>query len=308
MRLETHYGKADVSTYRTYATPLRGVRRIPESAFEGRSNTLLAASIDVQVMGEAFTTAYTEGDDSNVVATDTMKDLIHRESLAFTGSTLEGWLLFLGRRFLDRYPQMERLRVSGEELPFDAHPVPDGAGGFQASEVLFHRCHDDRSVSMVEVARAEDGEVVLGDLRSGRVGLELIKVTRSSFVGVAGEDHTAPPERRDRMLFTFVDVSWRYADPSIAVTPDPTRYVDGQQVADLTAVVFHRFVSLSIQHLVHEIGTTMLERYPELTEVTFEAQDRMFDPCGEAPDDPRVEVHTDPRPPYGRIGLTMRRE
>jgi urate oxidase len=308
MRLETHYGKADVSAYRTYGRPLTGVRRIPESAFVGRPNTILAASIDVQVMGEAFTAAYTEGDNSNVVATDTMKNLIHRASLAFDGSTLEGWLLFLGRRFLDTYPQMERLRVSGEELRFDAQAIPDGAGGFGPSEVLFHRRHDDRSVCMLEIARSEDGAVVLGDLRSGRIGLELIKVTGSAFAAFARDDYTTLPERRDRMLFTFLDISWRYADPSVAVEPDPARYVDGQQVADLAAVVFHQFVSLSIQHLVHEIGTRMLERYPELTEVTFEAQNRTFDPAGEDAGDPRVKVHTDPRPPYGRIGLTMRRE
>ena len=147
MRLETHYGKADVSTYRTYGTPLRGVRRIPESAFDGRPNILMAASIDVQVMGDAFIDAYTVGDNSNVVATDTMKNFIHRESLAFSGSTLEGWLLFLGTRFLDTYPQMDRLRVSGEELRFDAQWVPQD-GGFGPSEVLYHRRHDDRSVSM----------------------------------------------------------------------------------------------------------------------------------------------------------------
>ena len=308
MRLETHYGKADVSTYRTYGTPLIGVRRIPESAFDGRPNTLLAASIDVQVMGEVFTDAYTVGDNSNVVATDTMKNFIHRESLAFRGSTLEGWLLFLGTRFLDTYPQMERLRVSGEELRFDAQPVPGAAGGFAPSEVLFHRRHDDRSVSMLEVGRGDDGRVVLADLRSGRIGLELIKVTGSAFAAFARDDYTTLPERRDRMLFTFIDISWRYADPTAAVAPDAARYVDGQQVADLAAVVFHQFVSLSIQHLVHEIGSRMLERYPELTEVTFEAQNRTFDPSGEDPDDARIKVSTDPRPPYGRIGLTMRRE
>lgn len=308
MRLETHYGKADVSTYRTYATPLTGVRRIAESAFEGRPNTLLAASIDVQVMGHAFTDACTVGDNSNVVATDTMKNLIHRESLAFRGSTLEGWLRFLGGRFLDTYPQMERLRVSGEELRFDAQAVPDGAGGFAPSEVLFHRRHADRSVSMLELGRGAEGAVVLGDLRSGRVGLELIKVTGSGFAAFARDDHTTLPERKDRMLFTFVDISWRYEDPTVAVAPDPARYVDGQQVADLAAVVFHEFVSLSIQHLVHEIGSRMLERYPELTEVSFEAQNRTFDPSGEDPEDVRIKVSTDPRPPYGRIGLTMRRE
>ena len=308
MKLETHYGKAEVSTYRTNATPLTGVRQIPESTFRGRPNILFAASIDVQVMGDVFTAAYTEGDNSNVVATDTMKNFIHRESLAFSGSTLEGWLYYLGNRFLDTYPQMERLRVSGEELRFDAQVVPSSGGGFEPSRTLYHRRHDDRSVAMLEIGRAPDGTVQLTDLRAGRIGLELIKVTGSSFAAFARDEYTTLPERPDRMLFTFLDISWRYADPSIAVAPDPSRYVDPQQVADLAAVVFHGFVSLSIQHLVHEIGLRMLERYPELTEITFEAQNRTFDPAVEDETDERLRVLTDPRPPYGRIGLTMHRE
>ena len=81
-------------------------------------------------------------------------------------------------------------------------------------------------------------------------------------------------------------------------SPDPARYVDSQQVADLAAVVFHGFVSLSIQHLVHEIGLRMLERYPELTEITFEAQNRTFDPAVQDETDERLKVLTDPRPPY----------
>nr|MDQ3553990.1 urate oxidase [Chloroflexota bacterium] len=107
MKTEIHYGKAAVSTYRTYATPLRGVTPIPESPFTGRGNVLFAAELDVRVLGEGFLSAYTEGDNRQVVATDTMKNFIHRESMVFAGSTLEGWLFFIGRRFLETYPHME---------------------------------------------------------------------------------------------------------------------------------------------------------------------------------------------------------
>ena len=51
MRLETHYGKAEVSTYRTKANPLTGTPVIPESAYHGRPHDLLAAEIEVRVMG-----------------------------------------------------------------------------------------------------------------------------------------------------------------------------------------------------------------------------------------------------------------
>ena len=308
MRLDTHYGKAEVSTYRTRATLLEGTPVIPESAFAGRPNHVLAAEIDVQVMGEAFTEAYTEGDNTNVVATDTMKNFIHRESLDFDGSTLEGWLHFLGRRFLDTYSQMERLRVSGEEIRFDAARVPVPGGGFEDSAVLYHRRHDDRSVASLEVGRSDDGSVILGDVRSGRIGLDLMKTTGSAFADFPRDEYTTLPSREDRLLFTHVDIAWRYADPRVPIDPDPTQYVASEQVADLAAVVFHDFVSLSIQHLVNEIGERMFERYPALTEISFEAQNRTFDVAEESTADELRKVYTDPRPPYGRIGLTMSRD
>ena len=69
-------------------------------------------------------------------------------------------------------------------------------------------------------------------------------------------------------------------------------------------MTFHDFNSRSIQHLVYEMGTRLLARFPQLAEIRFEAQNRLWDPAF-ASDDPAVQVRTDPRPPYGRIGLTL---
>ena len=101
MKAEISYGKGQVSVYRTYARPLQGVQRIAESDFTGRPNTLFAAEVDVEVFGDNFLPAYTEGDNSNVVATDTMKNFVLGQALEYDGATLEGFLYFLGRRFLD---------------------------------------------------------------------------------------------------------------------------------------------------------------------------------------------------------------
>ena len=308
MRLETHYGKAEVSTYRTKATALDGTPVIPESEFKGRPNHIMAAEIDVQVMGEAFTEAYTLGDNTNVVATDTMKNFIHRESLDFDGNTLEGWLFFIGRRFLETYEQMERLRVSGAEIRFDAARVPAAGGGFVDSPVLYHRRHDDRGVASLELGRADDDSILVGDVRSGRVGLDLMKTTGSAFANFPRDEYTTLPSKEDRLLFTHMDIAWRYSDTSIPVDPDAARYVSSDQVADLAGAVFHEFVSLSIQHLVNEIGERMFERYPALSQITFEAQNRTFDTSEESDSDERRKVYTDPRPPYGQIGLTMHRD
>src|SRR4051794_24425815 len=112
---EIKYGKANVSFYRTYARPLEGVTPIPESSFAGRPNTLFAYDVEVQVLDQTLAPAYTEGDNSLVVATDTMKNFIHQVAIEFEGATLEEYLLFLGRRFFRTWSHVSSLRLSGRE-------------------------------------------------------------------------------------------------------------------------------------------------------------------------------------------------
>ncbi len=312
-QMEIHYGKAEVTVYRTYGRPLQGVTPIPESAFTGRPNTLMAADLDVRVMGSAFAAAYTEGDNRLVVPTDTMKNFIHAQSVAFDGDRLEQWLWFVGRQFLETYPHMERLRMSGVELPFTPATVPsderaDSPAGFTDSELLFERDRGDRSTAWLELQRDDLGAVRIADHGCGRRDLQLIKLTGSAFADFPRDVHTTLPERRDRPLYTWVDVGWRYADAGDAVAESPARYIAGEQVRDLCAAVFHQFVSLSIQHLVHEMGRRMLARWPHLAESSFEAQNRLWDSMEASSTDERVKTYCDPRPPYGRIGLVLRRD
>jgi urate oxidase len=308
MKYDIHYGKADVKVYRTRGMPLAGVTPIPESPFNGRDNALMAAEIEVIVRGTAFLDAYTRGDNRLLVATDTMKNFIHAASLDCPASTLEGWLHHVGRQFLRTYPHMERLTMAGRELPFPAAVVPaDDGDGFAASDRLFARDRNDASTASLDMERGEDGEVTISGHASGRSGLQLIKVTGSAFADFARDEHTTLPDRPDRPLYVWCDIGWRYADAADALGEDPSRYVAGEQVADLAAAVFHRFVSLSIQHLVNEIGTAMLDRWPQLAEVSFEAQNRLWDTVAESTTDRSLKTYADPRPPFGRIGLVMRR-
>jgi urate oxidase len=309
VKYEIRYGKADVKVYRTYGTALRGVTPIPESPFTGRDNILMAAELEVAVHGTAFLDAYTRGDNRLVVATDTMKNFMHTATLASGAATLEGWLFDVGGAFLSTYPHMERLTMHGRELPFPAALVPtDDGEGFAVSEVLFARDRNDRSIAWLDLERDEGGGVRITGHACGRTDLQLIKITGSAFADFARDEHTTLPERRDRPLYIWCDIGWRYADPQDALGTDPARYVAGEQVADLATSVFHQFVSLSIQHLVNEIGTRMLERWPQLAEVSFEATNRLWDPGVESSTDPRVKTYTDPRPPFGRIGLVLRRD
>jgi urate oxidase len=266
-----------------------GKLRVPFQRVAERGDgtyAVLAAEVSVEVLGENFVAAYTEGDNSEVVATDTMKNFILRESLAWEGETLDGLVAHLGRLFLRTYPVMEAVRVSGREHRFDAH-----------SGVLFSRSHDDHGVAEAEV---RGGEVV--SARSGREDIWLLKVTGSAFTRFARDEYTTLPERVDRPLYIRMDVHWRYADPADS---EGAGHVDPAAVRALVAEVFDGFVSESIQHLVHEMGVRVLERWPQLAEVSFSAENHTRDPIGE--DGPRI-LYTNPFPAQGLITLTLERD
>src|ERR1700736_6530828 len=104
MSSEIRYGKHDVSFYRTH--PSLG---------------LLGGRVSIDVFGDNFLPAYTEGDNREVVATDTMKNFVYAMALEYQGASHEGFAAFLARRLLDTYPQMHGLRLAMREIPFAQH-------------------------------------------------------------------------------------------------------------------------------------------------------------------------------------------
>jgi urate oxidase len=255
-----------------------GKLRVPVHRIDG--DDLFACEVDIEVLGENFAAAYTEGDNSAVVATDTMKNFILREAMHYDGATLEGFLTFLGQRMIATYPVMEALRVSGRELRFD-----------RLAGKVFARSGDDHGVAAVELG--QDG---VSDVRAGRHGLMLLKTSGSAFTRFARDEYTTLPERGDRPLFIRLDVDWLYADPGA--------HVDSRAVRDHLAATFDDFVSESIQHLVHEMGTRLLAEHEQLAEISFTAENHTRDPVGE--EDGR-RVYTDPFPAQGLITLTLTR-
>jgi urate oxidase len=219
---------------------------------------------------------------------------------------LEGYLARLGRGFLERYEQMQELRVSGRELPFSVADAP-GAEGFEPSPVLRQRQWSDHSVAELRYTR-EDGAAVLVDHRCGRLNMELLKTEGSAFTRFVRDEYTTLPERSDRPLFIRLDVHWTYRDPADATGDDVSRYVAGEQVRDVCAVVFHGFVSESIQQLVHEMARRLFERYPQLSSLDFVGRNMTRDPYAPAEDpDAKPTVYVPPFPAFGTIRLTMTR-
>jgi len=217
--LRIGYGKEAVSVYRT----------------DGVSS-LFAAEVGMTLRGEAFGPSYIEGDNTLVVATDSMKNFIQIMALEYGDGSLEGFLELLARRLLETYGHVARIELTARDVPFA-----------RRSEQSFQEIGGDLAVAELSLDR--DGTL---EHRSGREDLRLLKLTGSSFEGFVRDEYTTLADSRDRPLFIHLHVYWRNRDFAARA--------DGAAVRDSVAATFADFDSASIQELVHQMGVRALDQ------------------------------------------------
>lgn len=273
-----YYGKGDVLVYRLYRDG---------SGPPGQS-PVFGANVTILIYGDAFWPTYTTGDNTNLIATDSMKNFVQRETMNFTGGDLESYCLFLAERFLGKYPQAEGAQITAEEVPWIAT---------EASHVSFVPAGPERAFARLELTRDLTVEV-----RSGIRGFRLLRLGGSAFHGFVRDEYTTLPDITNRPLNMWLDLDWTYTEPSAACSNGMIT----EFVRDLVQEVFDAFTSGSIQQIIHQLGTKVLDHVPAIAEVHLEANNRTWDTIAEKGDS--IGVYTDARPPFGVLGLTLRRE
>jgi urate oxidase / 2-oxo-4-hydroxy-4-carboxy-5-ureidoimidazoline decarboxylase len=272
-RKRHYYGKGDVIVYR-----LNRDRASHEPPVFGANVTML-------VYGDAFWPTYTAGDNTNLVATDSMKNFIQRETLEWQGDALEPYCRYLSEKFLGKYPQVEGVQVSAVEIPYA--PTAGGAA--------FAPAGPERAFAQVEVTRAG-----LVDVVSGLSGFKLLRLSGSAFHGFVRDEYTTLPDLFDRPLHMWLDLEWRSTTSQLAFEQS---LVD--RARRIVREVFEQFTSGSIQQVIYQMGTRILADLPAVAEVHLEANNRTWDTIAERGQ--TLGVYTDPRPPYGCLGLSLKR-
>jgi urate oxidase len=277
----SYYGKGDVIAYRLNR----------DGSQPAGTNPVFGANVRILIYGDAFWPTYTTGDNTGLIATDSMKNFIQRETISFPGYDLESYCYFLTEKFLRTYPQAEGAQVSAAQLPYEA--LWEGAAAYApGSGPRAHAC--------VELAR--DGSALkIAEARSGIAGFRLLRLNGSAFYGFVRDQYTTLPDIRNRPLHMWLDLDWTYTQVSDAMSGGKIPAA----VREIVEKVFERFTSGSIQQIIYEAGNKILADIPQIAEVYLEANNRTWDTVVEEGD--RLGVYTDARPPFGCLGLTLRR-
>jgi urate oxidase / 2-oxo-4-hydroxy-4-carboxy-5-ureidoimidazoline decarboxylase len=303
-RVSLSYGKGLVVVYRLEVPPQLGVAPIPESDFTGGAGGLLAVRATVEVDGTNLLPAWSDGDNSLCVATDTMKNALLYDASTFSGSTMEELALYWALQLVDRYDDFDGARISVAQIRY--RPAKTAAG---PSPVAWLLDSGPSGLTMATVRRDDEAKAIVTEVVSGTEGLEVVRTSGNSFVGFPRDHLTTLPEDSDRPLALPLRVRWTY---DLGVIPalaggDLSQWVPHDQIMDLCASVLHDVPGNSIQEVQWHIAQRIFLRFPQVARVWLEGENRTWArPMVPAPVSGH-QTYTAGNPAYGLIRLELDR-
>lgn len=273
---ENNYGKQ--------AVRLVTVRRRPDC------HELKDVTVGIRLEGD-FVAAFTEGDNSGVLPTDTMKNTVYALAAQHPFEDIEDFGLALTDHFLQASERTARVHVEltehlWERIDKDGQPHPHA----------FRRAGSERRIAVV--TRDRNVARVLAGLED----LVVMKTAKSAFEGFPRDRYTTLKETSDRLLATAVRATWRYSRPYVAF---------GSLWREVRRILLETFAdhdSLSVQHTLHAMGEAALETL-DIEEIHLSMPNKHHIPVDLTPFglENRNEIFVATPEPYGLIEATLRR-
>lgn len=243
-------------------------------------------TVAVRLEGD-FEAVHVLGDNSGLVATDTMKNTVYARAKELSGREIEDFAVALTDHFLRENAHVSASEVSIEERIWSRL----GASAFEGSS---------QERRTARVVRSRESVVV----HSGLKGALILKSGHSGFSGFARDRYTTLPETRDRLLATSLTAEWTHR--SVSRTP-----ADGwDAVRRMLLETFAAHDSASVQHTLYAMGEAALAAHPGIREIRLTMPNRHHLLVDLAPfgltNENEIFIATEE--PYGLIEATVTRE
>lgn len=276
------YGKAENRVVRVYR--------------DSQRHEIRDLNVSTSLRGD-FAAAHVDGDQSQVLPTDTQKNT----AFAFTKekgvASPEEYALALADRLLQASDAATGARIEVEEYAWDRISV-----GGSGHDHAFVRRGGDTRTTVVTLDDSEEQRRTW--VVSGLKDLVVLKSTGSEFKGFLRDRYTTLAEADDRILATSLVARWRYEGTAVGWNKT---FEDIRQVLLETFAVTY---SHALQESLYAMGRAVLEAHPEVAEITFSAPNKHhflvdLSPFGL---ENNGEVFIAADRPYGLIEATVCRE
>ncbi|GMY23478.1 uricase-2 isozyme 1 [Fagus crenata] len=219
--------------------------------------------------------AYVRDDNSDIVATDTMKNTVYVKAKECSEQvSVEDFAILLAKHFTSSYHQVTHAIIKIVEKPWERVYI-DG----QLHEHGFKLGSEKHTT---EVIVKKSGAL---HLSSGIEGLALLKTTKSGFEGYIRDKYTALPETRERLLATEVTASWRYSYESLSSVPQKPQFFT-EKYSNVKKVLVDTFFgppkegvySPSVQNTLYQMAQNVLNRFPDISSIELKMPNIHFLP------------------------------
>ncbi|KAH1038108.1 hypothetical protein J1N35_039851 [Gossypium stocksii] len=259
---EQRHGKARVRVGRVWRSK------------DGCRHFMVEWNVNISLLSNCVA-AYVRDDNSDIVATDTMKNTVYVKAKECSEQlSAEEFAILLGKHFTSFYPQVFTAIVKIVEKPWERISVNG-----QPHEHGFKLGSEKHTTEAI----VQKSGVL--QLTSGVEGLSLLKTTQSGFEGFIRDKYTALPETRERMLATEVTASWRYSCESVSSIPQKSLYFNEQYLNVKKALVDTFFgppergvYSASVQSTLLQMAKAVLGRFGDISSVKLKMPNIHFLP------------------------------
>jgi urate oxidase len=233
---ENRYGKSRV--------------RLMKVTHHAHGNDLREWTVQVLLRGD-FASAHVDGDNSKILATDTMKNMVYSLARSSNATSMEEFAMELVDFLLGRNPQVSSAAVEiastlWKRLTVDGEPHPDtfmrGSGELQTTKV----------------ERAQGGTF---KILSGLENMVVLKTAKSGFEGYIKETLTTLPETKDRLFGTAVRAEWVYVSGKLNY--DAVR----ANIRETMLKTFAEHDSKSVQQTLYAMAESALTEVAEISEM-----------------------------------------
>ena len=277
MLADTAYGKSGV--------------RLVQVTRSGDRDALRDLTVSVRFEGD-YDACYTEGNNRDVLPTDTMKNTVYALAARERLAEPEHFGIHLAERFLDGNPRLRRVTIDVQEHLWSRITVDTREHGH-----AFKREGPESRTAHVRLDRQE------AEVHAGIADLVIMKSAGSAFSGFMRDEYTTLPETRDRLLATSLTATWRYD----AGTAYGTAW---HAVRRILLETFANHESESVQHTLYAMARAVLDDVADVADIHVVMPNRHHVPVDLSKFDleNRNEIFVATAEPFGVIQATLRRQ
>ncbi|KAF9446076.1 uricase [Macrolepiota fuliginosa MF-IS2] len=200
------YGKTNVRVFRV-------VR-------EGKWHHVVEYNVTALLEGD-IDVSYTQADNSVVVATDSIKNIIYY--IAKTSPHVlvpERFALHIGTFLVSKYAHIHKAHVTVEQLRWTRVQVPGEQSAVEDHTHAFYRDGEEKRVFNAVVDATGGKDKLIASVSAGIADLLVLKTTGSAFEGFVRDEYTTLGEVNDRIFSTSVDLSYTFKNIAIPAPRD----------------------------------------------------------------------------------------